>query len=213
MLEENAAADKIKTAYKKNQKLNTEKIDQNEISFFYRNQSEASKNKRKLLDLAPSPKQQPSSDPSDLSAFPSPLNINSISCKSKVRRDSKNTFAETLISFYEKMDEPPNETSVNLLKVAPESKIQNLLIQKLALKPSFEILKCANIEHTSDLSSIVENIGIDLIVGIYCSPNKNFDSVVVKSQLKELGLPVIVVHKLYLFLQQMKDQLIIENYL
>jgi hypothetical protein len=56
-----------------------------------------------------------------------------------------------------------------------------------------------NIIH--DFEVMYNDIGLMTFVSIFCTPNMNFEARYVKQEYKELGISVLVCHKLYSFLQ------------
>lgn len=68
----------------------------------------------------------------------------------------------------------------------------------------------AKIKDNGDVREVLDMVGVELLINIYCSKNQNFCPLKFKEQMKEVGLPPIVGHQLYLMLSKWKNQSLLQ---
>lgn len=103
---------------------------------------------------------------------------------------------------------PPSSTSREVLSgstvvgAPKEATIETQLNEQLQTVNMLSFLKECNINVQSNANDhiyelLVEEIGLDTLVSIYCTPEANFDAKYVKDQYEKLGIPMLAVHKIY----------------
>ena len=97
---------------------------------------------------------------------------------------------------------------IKKLRKASESEVETKILAVLQEKPIEMILLEAQIRVNPLIIDRFEDIGIATIVNIYCTPKKDFDTEYVKGQLFLLFNDILIVHKLYSYLQHLKDSFI-----
>jgi hypothetical protein len=117
-------------------------------------------------------------------------------------RRRSDTTIQTLVNEIKSFGTSPTKK----LKVALETTIELKIVEHIQSKDIAQLLHEARLSvYDFQNFDIAE---IDLLVNIYCSPNRNFDSEYVKNEFQELGLSKLVATKLYKYLHDIMITLI-----
>ena len=125
-------------------------------------------------------------------------------------KDELDIFQQTLLNISNDSD-----PSLKKLRVSLESDIEtklNLLYPSTpqGLEQLFEACHYPLMHQHEEAQKVLllNEVGLDVIISIYCSPGKNFDVVYVKEQFTACGIKPMYVHKIYKALNDAKNQLI-----
>jgi hypothetical protein len=88
---------------------------------------------------------------------------------------------------------------VKKLKIAPETKLEEKIMEHINGQDMEATLNEAKLTlYDFSFSDSEFNLSeLDVLVNIYCSPNRNFDSAYVKSEFQDLGFSKLAAAKLY----------------
>ena len=70
-----------------------------------------------------------------------------------------------------------------------------------------DIFSEANMRENPIVRTVLEEIGVELLVNIYCTKQQDFCPIKFKDQMKELGLPAIAAHQIYFMLAKWRKEL------
>ena len=98
------------------------------------------------------------------------------------------------------------------LKRALESEIEEKLMEQIGNFNMLDFLAAAGIKSaliSCENLSTYEDIGVDTIVNIFCTPLLNFDAGIVKQNWQQCGITVLhYSNKLYTYLTKLKNSLL-----
>jgi hypothetical protein len=116
------------------------------------------------------------------------------------------TMSDILRFAVKSFEKAANPSPKKKLKMSLESEFEAKLQARLTSLD--DALTDGNIHPNEDDMYNLCEIGLPVLVSIYCTPDKNFDAKFVKDEYKELGLPPLIAHKLYLFFHECKRKIL-----
>lgn len=119
------------------------------------------------------------------------------SLQSRESKKPSATFDEKIIQF---MSSNENKRDEQFSEEAIEETIKGYLARKEITMSSI----CDSINASEEMKELFESIGLETLISIYCSLGNNFKPQLFKDQIKEIGCDLIITHKIYNALQNIR---------
>ena len=125
--------------------------------------------------------------------------------------DTTTLLKDSINAFTRMVNDKSPSPSKKKLKHALESDVEEKMMEQIGNFNMLDFLAAAGIKSaliSCENLSTYEDIGVDTIVNIYCTPLLNFDAGIVKQNWQQCGITVLHSNKLYTYLTKLKNSLL-----